>query len=147
MRTAQEMVAEFHRVMDQPIETTPTLADEATRQLRYDLIAEEAEEYRAASGARGQECAGDLQPSGGETPDLVAMARELGDLEYVVRGTALAHGIPLDAVVAEIHRANMSKLDENGKPIKRPDGKVLKGPNYRPPDVESVLVAAGMVKP
>lgn len=60
------------------------------------------------------------------------IAQELADLVYVAYGTALVHGIDLDA---EVHRANMSKLGENGLPILRSDGKVLKGPRYSPPDL------------
>lgn len=57
----------------------------------------------------------------------------------VVRGTALEYGIPLDAVVEEIHRSNLSKLGVDGRPVKRADGKVAKGPNYFRPDIAKVL--------
>lgn len=71
--------------------------------------------------------------------DIPSVVSELADILYVVYGTALHYGVDLDAVVAEVHRANMSKLGDDGKPLRRADGKVLKGPNYRPPDVAGVL--------
>lgn len=58
-------------------------------------------------------------------------------------GTALVHGIDLDAVIAEIHRANMTKLGPDGRPLLRADGKVLKGEHYRAPDVAGVLREQG----
>ena len=54
-------------------------------------------------------------------------------------GTAHVYGIDLDAVLDEVHASNMTKLDENGRPLRRADGKVLKGPGYRPPDVAAIL--------
>lgn len=71
--------------------------------------------------------------------DIVGAADALGDLSYVVDGFALEAGIPLDEVITEIHASNMSKLGEDGEPIFRGDGKVLKGPNFREPDITSVI--------
>jgi predicted HAD superfamily Cof-like phosphohydrolase len=71
--------------------------------------------------------------------NVVAAADALGDLEYVVNGMALGMGIPLPEVVAEIHRSNMTKLGEDGKPIYREDGKILKGPGYEEPQLLKVL--------
>jgi len=71
--------------------------------------------------------------------DLAAIAQELADVVYIAYGTALTYGIDLDAVIAEVHRANLSKLDENGRPLYRFDGKVAKGPRYQPPDIRGVL--------
>ena len=72
--------------------------------------------------------------------DLEGVADALGDLEYVLHYSAIRKGIPLDEVFAEIHRSNMTKLDENGKPIKHPKtGKVVKGPNYEPPNITAIL--------
>jgi predicted HAD superfamily Cof-like phosphohydrolase len=68
-----------------------------------------------------------------------AVARELGDLEYVLNSTALNYGIDMEPVIEEIHRANMSKLGVDGQPVLRDDGKVLKGPCFTPPDVAGVL--------
>lgn len=68
------------------------------------------------------------------------IAKELADELYVVYGTAVTYGIDLDAVFEEVHQSNMSKLGEDGKPLRRPDGKILKGPKYRPAEVSRVLV-------
>lgn len=68
-----------------------------------------------------------------------AVARELADVLYIAYGTALIAGIDLDVALAEVHRANMSKLGEDGKPILRDDGKVLKGPNFSPPDMTAAI--------
>lgn len=65
------------------------------------------------------------------------VAKELADLLYVVYGTADSFGIDIDRVFAEVHRSNMSKLVD-GKPLKREDGKVLKGPNYTPPNLDFI---------
>lgn len=71
--------------------------------------------------------------------DLIGIADALADITYVVYGTALTYGIDLDQVLGEVHRSNMSKLDHNGRPIIRADGKVLKSEHYSPPNVEAVL--------
>lgn len=74
-----------------------------------------------------------------EAANLVGTAQELADVVYVAYGTAHSLGIPLDAVIAEIHRANMSKFDADGRPVLRSDGKLLKSDQFRPADVEGVL--------
>lgn len=93
--------------------------------LRYKLIREENEEYLDAA-MRG---------------DLVEVADALGDILYILCGTLLKHGLEhkIDEVFREIQRSNMSKLDANGKPIYREDGKVLKSALYFKPDIASIL--------
>lgn len=71
--------------------------------------------------------------SGSDDFDPYAMAKELGDLAYVVYGLACMAGVNLDTVVQDIHRSNMSKVDDEGNPIFGETGKILKGPNYVPP--------------
>ena len=71
--------------------------------------------------------------------DTVEAADALADLIYVIYGMALETGIDLASVLAEVQRSNMSKLGADGKPVYREDGKVLKGPDYFPPNVEAVL--------
>ena len=66
---------------------------------------------------------------------LGRLLKELCDLRYVVEGTAVAFGLPIDEAYLEVHRSNMSKLGLDGKPIVREDGKVLKGPDYFPADM------------
>lgn len=76
-----------------------------------------------------------------EKGDLVEVADALGDQLYILCGTILKHGMQhkIEEVFREIHRSNMSKLDEHGKPIFREDGKVMKGPGYFKPDIQQVL--------
>lgn len=115
----------FHRLFGLPSRRTPGtdgVPDELLR-LRVDLIREEAEEFADAAAQR----------------DLQAMADALADLVYVTYGAAVTLGIDLDDVVAEVHESNLTKLGPDGRPVMRGDGKVLKPPGYRPPDVERVL--------
>lgn len=121
-----QQVAEFHRAYELPIRTSPTAdVGPAQQQLRLALIEEEVAELRDAA----------------ESGDLVAVADALADIVYVAYGTASVYGIGLDAVLSEVHLSNMTKLGADGVPVRRPDGKILKGPHYRAPDVESVLAA------
>lgn len=124
-RTPDQLVAEFHEVFGVGAEDYPDIATQSdtTIEMRCQLILEEAQEAVDAIRAR----------------DLVGAAKELADLAYVTYGAARRFGIPLDAVVAEVHWSNMTKLDDDGKPLFREDGKVLKGPNYQPPDILRVL--------
>ncbi len=93
--------------------------------LRYNLLHEENEEYLEAAN-KG---------------DIVEIADALGDQLYILFGTMLRHGLQykIEEVFDEIQRSNMSKLDANGQPIYREDGKVLKGPAYFRPDIKSIL--------
>jgi predicted HAD superfamily Cof-like phosphohydrolase len=117
-------VREFHQALDLPVRASPT-ADipSSERDLRIRLIFEEAREFADAAVAS----------------DLIEIADALADLVYVTYGAALHYGIDLDAAVAEIHRANMSKIGRRGDVIMRPDGKVLKGRAYRSPKLAAVL--------
>jgi predicted HAD superfamily Cof-like phosphohydrolase len=72
--------------------------------------------------------------------DREAIAKELADLVYVAHGTALVYEIDLDIALREIHDSNMTKLGDDGKPVLRADGKILKGPNYKPPDMRVALI-------
>lgn len=74
-----------------------------------------------------------------EDKNIVEMADALTDMLYVIYGFGAVAGINLDMTFAEVHRSNMSKLGEDGKPVLREDGKILKGPNYSPPDLSFVL--------
>lgn len=124
MKDAFEKVAAFHRAYGVDAPTTATLADEETQKLRVKLISEEFTEYQDAVAAG----------------DLALIADAVADLAYVVVGTAVAHGlVRFGDIFAEVHRSNMSKLGEDGKPIRRDDGKVLKGPNWSPPQLEPLL--------
>lgn len=122
----QAFVTEFHRCFGHPAPGSPTF-DEVRADLREELMKEELKE--TMDGIR--------------SGDMVEAADGLGDLIYVVVGTAVELGIDLIPVLQEIQRSNMSKLGDDGKPIQRQDGKTLKGPNFSPPDIESVLEEQG----
>ena len=118
-----EKVENFMLAFGQDVKTVPELADFNTAELRLDLIQEEVQELSVAI----------------DNDDIVEIADALTDILYVVYGAGHAYGIDLDECFNEVHSSNMSKLGEGGKPIYREDGKVLKGPNYFPPDLEGVL--------
>ena len=118
-----EAVGEFMNTFGQEVKTDPDWPDEDTQKLRLELIAEELEEMWDAI----------------ENKDLVGVADALTDILYVTYGAGHAFGINLDECFKEVQKSNMSKLGEDGKPIYRDDGKVLKGPNYFEPDLKSVL--------
>jgi predicted HAD superfamily Cof-like phosphohydrolase len=121
------MVREFHKAFGVPAPLRPTLLLPQRQMLRERLIREEFGEYQRAADAG----------------DLVAIADALADLAYVVRGAAVEHGlVRFDEIFAEVHRANMSKLREDGKPVVRHDGKILKSGLYTPPDIAPLLKAA-----
>ena len=118
-----EKVENFMNAFGQEVKVQPELADFNTAELRFELIAEEVQELSTAI----------------DNDDIVEIADALTDILYVVYGAGHAYGIDLDDCFNEVHRSNMSKLGENGKPIYREDGKVLKGPGYSPPDLESII--------
>ena len=73
--------------------------------------------------------------------DLVEIADALGDMLYILCGTIISHGLQnkIEEIFQEIQSSNMSKLGDDGMPIYREDGKVLKGPNYFKPDIRKIL--------
>lgn len=71
--------------------------------------------------------------------DKAGLLKELADLQYVLSGTAVALGLSLQEAFNHVHKSNMSKLGEAGKPLLRSDGKVLKGPNYKEPDLTKLF--------
>ena len=120
-----EKVGDFMEAFGQRVEMEHTLPDFNTRELLLELIQEELEELSDAVADR----------------DMIQIADALTDLLYVVYGAGHAFGLDLDECFEEVHRSNMSKLGENGRPIHREDGKVLKGPGYFEPDLEGILGA------
>lgn len=114
-------VAEFHRAFQIGNNQNPTVLSAEEQVLRYSLMREENEEYLEAA----------------QQGNLIEIADALGDQLYILLGTALRHGLmdKMEAVFFEIHRSNMSKLDSNGNPIFREDGKVLKSEHYFRPDI------------
>lgn len=153
MKTSFQQVKEFHEVFGHPIKYTPMKElDAKTSKLRMELILEEFKEYVQActdeNSMRRKFILSSLNMASEYISyleeeelnyDVVEAADALGDITYVVNGAALCGGISLDDVVTEIHRSNMSKLGEDGRPIYREDGKILKGPMYFKPDIAEVL--------
>lgn len=123
MQHPYNAVDEFHVAFNLPRAETPMLPDTGTRELRKNLLQEEFEEYLAAEA----------------DDDIIEVADALADIIYIACGTAVAYGIPLDQVFAEVHRSNMDKLGPDGKPIYREDGKVLKPAGWQPPDIVKAL--------
>ncbi|MDN3666448.1 nucleoside triphosphate pyrophosphohydrolase family protein [Algibacter miyuki] len=126
MKNKIEAVKAFHTAYKIGYRENPK-ADlgDAKNILRFNLMKEENEEYLEAA----------------KNNDLVEVADALGDMLYILCGTIIEHGMQhkIEEVFEEIQRSNMSKLDENGEPIYREDGKVLKGPNYFQPNIKAIL--------
>ena len=124
VKTPLEMVREFAQCMGHPLDEKWHF-NSALENLRYRLIAEEFGEVSDESDA-------------GNRP--AAMAKELADLVYVTFGYAASFGWDLDEAVRRVHVSNMSKFGPDNKPLQRPDGKVLKGPNYKKPDLSDLVL-------
>ena len=140
----EALVRRFHHVYGLPIQTDGASLERESLDMRMSLIAEEFSELVGA--VYGQDARAELESSyrravaaDDGARDTVETADALADLIYVIYGMALETGIDLAAVLAEVQRSNMSKLGADGKPVYREDGKVLKGPDYFPPNVEAVL--------
>lgn len=143
-RDPESLVREFHETYNMPIAADGPSIERERLHMRMALIAEEFHELVAAVYG---ESAGEIVENAYETAvkaddgtrDTVETADALADLIYVIYGMALETGIPLDDVLREVQAANLSKLGADGKPIYRPDGKVMKGPGYFQPRIDRVL--------
>ncbi len=125
-KSTLDQVQEFHETYGLPVAGEQTLADEKTRQLRINLLAEELDELKEAL----------------EQGDMVETLDALIDLQYVLDGAFLSFGMQgvKQEAFDEVHRSNMSKLGADGKPIRREsDGKVMKGPNFFNPDLAQFI--------
>ena len=118
-----EMVGDFMEAFSQEVLYEPILPDFNLAALRLDLIEEEVQELRDGLG-KGS---------------MLEIADALTDILYVVYGAGHAFGIDLDECFDEVHSSNMTKLGEDGRPMYRDDGKVMKGPNYREPDLRQFV--------
>jgi len=119
-----EKVKEFMVAFGQEVQEYPNLPPEEVVDLRLDLINEEVGELCEAV----------------EYNNMIEIADALADILYVTYGMGAALGIDLDKCFEEVQRSNMSKLGEDGKPMYREDGKVMKGPNYSPPDLRRMVM-------
>ena len=118
-----EKVRKFMETFGQEIKEKAQFPNEKITSLRHDLIREELDELKEAM----------------DNNDIKEVADALTDILFVTYGAGHAFGIDLDKCFSEVHRSNMSKLDEDGKPIYRDDGKVLKGENFSEPNLQEVL--------
>ena len=131
----EELVKEFHNAMK--LQSDIEMSSQALR-FRLDLIIEEYNEFVAEVTKANR----DIQTQGSVSHDTkVALAKELADLQYVISGFAVTFGLPLEAVLDRVHASNMTKVDpETGHVFVRADGKILKGPNYKPAELEDLIV-------
>ena len=116
-------VGNFMKTFGQEVKIKPSFSTDKINKLRLDLIKEELEELTEAMNNK----------------DLLEVADALTDILYVTYGAGHAFGIDLDKCFDEVQNSNMSKLDENGKPIYNDSGKVMKGPNYFKPDLSKFV--------
>ena len=126
MKHQIEAVKIFHEIYKLSYKENPTTEIGLDKiKLRFNLMAEEKQEYLQAA----------------KNNDLVEVADALGDMLYILCGTIIEHGMQdkIEEIFDEIQKSNLSKLGEDGKPIYRNDGKVMKGPNYFKPDISKVL--------
>ena len=113
----------FMETFGQEVKNKPSFSSEKINTLRYDLIKEELDELKEAL----------------ENKDLLEVADALTDILYVTYGAGHAFGINLDECFEEVQQSNMSKLDQQGKPIYNDAGKVMKGPKYFKPDLSKFI--------
>ena len=114
-----EKAGDFMEAFGQEVRYIPIIPAVSEMALRLDLIEEEVQELREGMGKAS----------------LLEIADALTDILYVVYGAGHTFGIDLDECYNEVHRSNMTKLGEDGRPMYRPDGKVMKGPNYEEPNL------------
>ncbi len=118
-----EKVGNFMKTFGQEVKKSPSFSNDKINNLRLSLIKEELNELIDAMNKK----------------DLVEVADALTDILYVTYGAGHAFGINLDKCFEEVQNSNMSKLDDNGKPIYNNNGKVMKGPNYFKPDLSKYI--------
>ena len=126
MKHQLNSVKKFHEVYKLNYSEKPTTEIGLdTIKLRFNLMDEENKEYFEAA----------------KNNDLIEVADALGDMLYILCGTIIEHGMQnkIEKIFDEIQRSNMSKLNEDGNPIYRKDGKVMKGPNYFKPNIAKIL--------
>ena len=116
-------VGVFMKTFGQEVKNKPSFSSDKINKLRIDLIKEELEELTTAI----------------KNKDLLEVADALTDILYVTYGAGHAFGIDLDKCFDEVQNSNMSKLNEDGKPIYNESGKVMKGPNYFKPDLSKFV--------
>jgi len=132
MKKQLQQLWDFQSAYNSTRNTKPTLLDSETSMLRYNLGKEELLEYLEACNNN----------------DLIEVTDALADQLYILLGTMISHGLQnvIEDVFNEVHRSNMSKLGQDGNPIYREDGKILKGPHFSPPNIEQFLRDGGQLE-
>lgn len=132
MKKQLQQLWDFQSAYNSTRNTKPTLITTDEAQLRYRLGKEELDEYLEACNNN----------------DLIEVADALADQLYILLGTMVAHGMKdvIEDIFDDVHRSNMSKLGPDGKPIYREDGKILKGPNFSPPNISKYLLDNGQLE-
>lgn len=132
MKKQLQQLWDFQSAYKSTRNTKPTLITTDEAQLRYRLGKEELDEYLEACNNN----------------DLIEVADALADQLYILLGTMVAHGMKdvIEDIFDDVHRSNMSKLGPDGKPIYREDGKILKGPNFSPPNISKYLSDNGQLE-
>jgi len=156
MATTYEMIQEFHEVFGHPVNYRPS-TDVSPRvlRLRINLILEELGEVIGAMGGDSENnrlsivqskvlgvsdiLMTEVDDDAFNDLDLANLAKEITDLLVVVNGLAVVMGIDADRCMDYVHTSNMSKLGEDGRPIYRDDGKIMKGPDYKKPNMKRAL--------
>lgn len=125
MQKQIKSVTEFMELFKRGYSKVPTLGTKETQELRYKLLLEELNEYKEAC----------------DDGDMIGLADALGDQLYIILGTIIEHGFQdkIEQIFDIIHQSNLSKLDENGNPIIREDGKIVKSSLYTPPDLTEII--------
>ncbi len=126
MKKQLDDIMQFHEVFGCYIQRSPNaVIPQDIKEVRQRILQEEVDELDDAA----------------QKEDIVAVADALGDIIYVALGTVISYGLQdkFEAIFSEIHRSNMSKLDENGKPILREDGKILKSKLYTRPQLSGII--------
>jgi len=131
--TAGSKVREFQRAMGSPLNAR---LEEASVSLNFGLIREEYGEFFEEQYAIRMSL---IKGRPITNQAVEKLLKELADLVYVCYHFANTFGLPLEEAITLVHESNMSKLGEDGKPIRREDGKVLKGPNYKPADLSNLV--------
>lgn len=156
--TTEQRTIEFHEAFGHPVRTTPQTLTREEAILALALIEEEYlelvdalfpdvresfvwahEGFTPVEQLKWEEERYEPQDRTRYAPDLVAAADAVADLDVVVNGCGIRHGLDMQALSREVFASNLSKLGADGKPLYREDGKILKGPDFREPDIAGVL--------
>ena len=143
--TTEQRVIEFHTAFSHPVRDTPQTLCRTEAILAFALIEEELRELAEAlfpGITSDPECLPLTSAIGESTlyePNLIEIADAIGDLDVVVNGAGIRHGLCMESLSREVFRSNMSKLGADGKPLYHPSGKIAKGPGFAPPNIAEAI--------